>query len=190
MSPSQPQVTRDGSGDMVFEHTMLGLLEVAEGRLTPDGQRRLEALGVRTDAMLPAYPTAVYRQVLDLVREELFALVEAEAGYDAIGRAFFQRYERGLMGRAVLLAIRMLGARRMLDRMSRNFRTANNYTETRVTEHAAGDCEVWFNRVIEPHYYRGLLTEALSRTGAASHAVELQSHGPEGTVFRLRWRAS
>ncbi len=187
MSSTAPSTAPGDSGDMVFEHTMLGLLQVGEARMSERGRSRLEALGVTERAMLPAYPTRIFRAVLEVTREELFAELPPAEGFDAVGRAFFQRYERSLMGRAVLLAIKVLGARRMLDRMSRNFRTANNYTETRVTELGPGDCEVWFNRVIEPHYYRGLLTEALSRTGEASPEVTLQSHGPEGTVFRLRW---
>lgn len=187
MSPSSASRTPDSSADMVFEHTMRGLLDVAGPELSPDLKARLVAAGVDPDALLPAYGTAIYGRVLELVRQALFADRSPEEGNFAIGRAFFQRYERTLMGRAVLVAIRVLGARRMLDRMSRNFRTANNYTETRVTELGTGDCEVWFNRIIEPHYYRGLLTEALSRAGSEQYEVLLQSHGPDGAVFRLRW---
>lgn len=172
---------------MVFEHTMRGLLDVVGPEPDETFRAQLQQLGVNPDGLLPAYTTATYGGVLELVRKTRFSGLSPDEGNFAIGRAFFQRYERTLMGRAVLVAIRVLGARRMLDRMSRNFRTANNYTETRVTEHGPGDCEVWFNRIIEPHYYRGLLTEALSRAGSAHYEVLLQSHGPDGAVFRLRW---
>lgn len=187
MSASAASHTPSSSGDVVFEHTMRGLLDVAGPTLSPTLRAQLSDIGVDPDDLLPAYSTATYGKVLEIIRRSLFAELPKEEGNFAIGRAFFQRYERTLMGRAVLVAIRVLGARRMLDRMSRNFRTANNYTETRVTELATGDCEVWFNRIIEPHYYRGLLTEALSRAGSESYEVLLQSHGADGAVFRLRW---
>lgn len=187
MSASAPSRASSDSDDIVFEHTMQGLLDVIGPQLTDAVRDRLREVGVDPGALLPAYGTAIYRRALEVVRQSLFADLPPDEGNFAIGRAFFQRYERTLMGRAVLVAIRVLGARRMLDRMSRNFRTANNYTETRVTELGPCDCEVWFNRIIEPHYYRGLLTEALSRAGSDQYEVLLQSHDAGGAVFRLRW---
>lgn len=189
-SPDAAQLPSDGSGDIVFEHTMRGMLELGGDRFSAESRARLKSLGVDPAALLPAYPADHFRQVLNLVRVDLYGEMTVNQGYAEIGRAYFKRYEQTVVGRALLLAVKVLGARRTIDRMARNFRTANNYTECRVTERAPGVCEVWFNRVIHPHYYRGLLDEALSRAGVEEQQVKLLSHGPEGAVFELSWKAS
>ena len=174
-------------GDVVFGHTVLGLLKVAEGRLDEEAQRRLAALDVVEGRLLPAYSLRVYREVMDLVRTSLFGALPEEEGYFQLGRAFLRSYERTPLGRTQLASLRLLGPRHALERMSRNFRTADSFTETHCRELGSGDYEVWFNRLSEPQYSRGLLTELLERAGGKNGSVQVQSHGPEGTVLRVRW---
>jgi uncharacterized protein (TIGR02265 family) len=173
---------------VIFEQTVQGLLRTAGGRpLPPDAQARLAALGIVEGRLLPAYPLAAYVEALAVVRKALFGALPEEEGSFALGRAFLRSYEGTLLGRALLATCRVLGPRRVLARMTRNFRTANNYTETRLEELGGGRYALWFNRTVNTHYYRGLLHEAVVQAGGQNPEVQVHSHGPGGTVFHVRW---
>ncbi|MBL8936878.1 MAG: DUF2378 family protein, partial [Archangium sp.] len=71
---------------------------------------------------------------------------------------------------------------------SRNLRTTNNYSDTRLTELGPNHFHLWVNRVAFPHYFRGLLEAGLEFGGARGVRVAIASVSAEqGVVFDLAW---
>ena len=173
---------------IVYGHTMDALLHVLGEPLTAEQSDGLRALGVHPRERLPAYPVEQYTRVVDFIGAQLWSgLPQDEARYE-LGRAFMRAYQQTPMGSAVSAVSRFIGPQRALERMATNFRSANNYTETRLSELAPGHYELWMNHGSHAHYIRGLLTEALTRSGGREVSVTLLAMGEaRDATFRVRW---
>lgn len=106
-----------------------------------------------------------------------------EATYK-LGRAMFESFGHTFIGKALLQMLRVRG----LQRMTRNLRTSNNYSDTRLSQMGATAWELWINRVAFPHYYRGLIECGLAYCGAKDVRVEVVTHTPDGAaVLIVAW---
>ncbi|OJH38407.1 DUF2378 family protein [Cystobacter ferrugineus] len=173
---------------LVYDYTMEALLRVLGQPLTAEHLTGLRALGVDPRQFQPAYPADTYTQVLNFIVAELWPqLPREEAGFE-LGRAFMRAYQQTAMGKAVAAVTRVIGPHRSLERMSRNFRSANNFTETKLNKVGPNHYELWFNHARHTNFFRGLLTEALTRTGAREVSVTLLTLG-EATeaTFHITW---
>jgi uncharacterized protein (TIGR02265 family) len=174
---------------LVFDNTMQSNLRVLGQPLAPEHLSGLAALGVDPSRPLPAYPVETYTAVIDFITGQRWpGLTQDEAGFE-LGRAFMRSYQETLMGKAVFSVTKVLGPHRTLERMNRNFRSANNYTETRLRKVGPSTYELWFNYAIRTGYFRGLLTEGLERAGAQALSVTLASSNTSGeATFRISWK--
>jgi len=129
-----------------------------------------------------------YTALIDFITGRLWPdLPQEEAGFE-LGRAFMRSYQETLMGKAVFSVTKLHGPHRTLERMSRNFRSANTYTETRLRKVGPSTYELWFNYALRTAYFRGLLTEALGRAGARGLSVTLAASTASGeATFRISW---
>jgi uncharacterized protein (TIGR02265 family) len=104
-----------------------------------------------------------------------------------IGVDFLEGYRETFLGRAVLGMIRVLGPSRTLKRATQNFRSGNNYTESRVTEVSSTCCELWMNEVGPwPTFTAGLMHAALSNAGVEP-AITVQSFDGHAATYRCAW---
>jgi len=173
---------------IVFDYTMEALLRVLGQPLLPEHITGLVATGVNPRQLEPAYPVDVYSQVLDFIMGQLWPELPPEEASFELGQAFMAAYRQTLMGKAVFAMTRVIGPHRALERMSRNFRSANNYTETRLHPVGPSSYELWFNHAPHTGFFRGLLTEALEKTGTQGLSVTLVSRGEGGeATFLLTW---
>lgn len=174
---------------LIFNHTLQSNLRMLGQPVAPEYRPGLTALGIDPGKpLLPAYPVETYTAVIDFITGQLWpGLAQEEAGFE-LGRAFMRSYQETLMGKAVFSVTKMLGPHRTLERMHRNFRSANNYTETRLQKVGPSAYELWFNYAIRTGYFRGLLTEGLERAGARELSVALASRSASGeATFRISW---
>jgi uncharacterized protein (TIGR02265 family) len=174
---------------LIFDYTVQSNLRVLGQPLAPEHLPGLTALGVDpSKPLLPAYPVETYTALIDFITGQLWpGLSQEEAGFE-LGRAFMRSYRETLMGKAVFSVTKVLGPHRTLERMSRNFRSANNYTETRLRKVGPTTYELWFNYALRTGYFRGLLTEALEKAGAQGLSVKLAASTPSGeATFRISW---
>ena len=80
-------------------------------------------------------------------------------------------FSETMMGRALVQFMKVIGPRRSMQRMERNFATGGNYIQTRFTSLGVGKAEVWFNDVSGiPDFYAGII----QRGGEFSGAKDLQ----------------
>ena len=173
---------------MVFGSSYEALVRVMGDKLDADFNAKLKAQGVDITAIHAAYPYETWVQSLELAMAKLWPNAShIERTYN-MGRAMFESWGHTLMGRALLPLLRLLGPKRGVERMTRNFRSSNNYAETKVTARGPTQYEVWLNLVAFPHYYRGLLEAGVTASGAKEAKVEVLSHAPAGAaVLLLTW---
>lgn len=173
---------------LAYGHSIEALLKAVRPVLDVALTKELQALGIDpTKQLLPAYSVDVMRNALALGARRLNPTLSTEQAFVALGRRYIDTYAETLVGRALLAAIRLIGPRRTLERLARQFRTANNYSETKVTHLAPGHSELWCNDVAHPHWYVGLVTRMMETAGATGVQVTLRTHDAAGAFFDVRW---
>lgn len=174
---------------VVFGNSVEALVRVLGPALDGRVQQRFLAIGVDLFNPNPAYPYELWLTTLNLAMEVLWPTLPRDEATFRMGRAIFESYGQTVMGKALLQLVKVLGPRRALERMSRNLRTTNNYSDTKLTEVGPNHFELWVNRVAFPHYFRGLLEAGLEFGGAKAVKVGIGSVSQEqGVVFELRWQ--
>lgn len=122
------------SEPIVFQGAVEGLRRAFGARLTPEVAARLRAIGVDFNKLVPAYPVGVWFKALEIAASALAAEKPVDERFRAVGRAFLLGYVETPMGFAVAAACRVLGVKRTMLRMGRNFSTASNYMEVEGRE--------------------------------------------------------
>lgn len=185
---------------VMFETAFSALHKTLGPRLDGPLREGFRSLGVDFDRLQPAYSMETWEAGLTLISKQLFPSLGREEAYRQIGRDFLKGYVQTRLGQATLMVGKVLGVRRMMHRMERNFRTATNTSNITVTD--VGDhllemvialvprfLPTWRGVPLSlPHYRRGLLEGIITVLGAqgtvdmVSTDLELQR-----TVYRIAW---
>lgn len=173
---------------LIFAQTFEGLFRAVSARLDERLSEALRQLGVDPNAELkPAYPLAVFLATVKLLGHELFPEAPEEERQYQLGCLFMDGYRQTMVGRAMVGMMRIIGPRRTLERLSRQFRTGNNFSETKVEDLGPNECRLWCNQVTVPGWYRGLVTKGLEFSGATNVQISLIAHDAAGGTFHIRW---
>ncbi|MEW5740285.1 MAG: DUF2378 family protein [Myxococcota bacterium] len=174
---------------LIFSQTFEGLFRAAAESLDEPTIAALKAAGIDPQEELkPAYPLAVFHAVARLLAERLFPGLESEEQLRRLGRRFMDGYAQTMVGRAMVGVMRVIGPRRTLERLSRQFRTGNNFSETRVEELGPGHSQLWCNQASFPAWYEGIVARGLEFTGARDVQVALIRRDEAGATFRITWK--
>jgi uncharacterized protein (TIGR02265 family) len=175
---------------LIFAQTFEGLLRSMGGQLSPTLTVGLRERVLDPGAtLLPAYPQQVFTDVISFVARELHPGLSLDAGVTAVGRTFMDGYGETMIGRAMLAMMRLIGPRRTLERVTRQFRTGNNYSETKLTAVGATEYHLWVNEVRLPGWYIGIISRGLELAGAQDVKVELSQRDEAGGTFVVKWRS-
>jgi uncharacterized protein (TIGR02265 family) len=179
------------SDQVLFSHTVEGFQRALGPLLTDVAKEQLAAVGIDFRRPLePAYSVKVWAEAMSLGSEWVAPGQPRGVQLFELGRRFIDGYAATLVGSAMLAVIKLMGPTRTLARMTRNFRSGNNYTETTLKELGPNDWELGFNLVFHPDFYRGLVTAGLTRAGAREAEVALVSHDAQlRAVYRVTWKA-
>ncbi|MCP3144635.1 DUF2378 family protein [Pyxidicoccus xibeiensis] len=175
---------------VIFGNTVDSLYgRTLDGDLTPELKARLKALGLDLDAPLQAaYPHAVWVRCLDETGRTLHPDVPLDEARRRLARRMIEGYAQTLMGASVLAMARVLGTMRSLGRMTHNFRSGNNFTETRLEVVSPNAADLWFN---EPEategFVEGVLEEGLQRIGVKGLVITRTRQGPDSCTYRVQW---
>jgi uncharacterized protein (TIGR02265 family) len=187
----QSQATLEhASPRLVFGHAMEGLLKVLGPEHSPADALLLRRLGLVQDALEVTYPMETHVALLDHLVRSRWAQLPGDEGYAAVGRSAVIAYEATLLGRVLVQMLRVLGPERMLYRLTKTFRSMNNYTETQVREVGPRHFEVYFNLALRPAFVRGLLEQGLLCAGARQVRVEQMVGRGGDVVYYARWEAA
>lgn len=177
---------------VVFGHTVESLFQRAlKGKLPPEAVKELEAKGIDLSrSLLPAYPYQVWIDALLLTAKHVFPGLDTQAALYELGELMVTSYQATFIGGALFAALRVFSLKKVVGRMARNFRTANNYVEVTLRETGATEVELEFN-LIEPTggFTLGILSAGLPAAGIKQSKVELVSMDSPRATYRLGWAA-
>ncbi len=173
-----------------FSQTIDGLfLRGLDALNNPVLLAKLKAKGLDLSRPLePAYPASLVAACLQVAAEVVYPSVPKDQALNRVGRAFFRGYTDTMMGKAMLALMKIIGPMRTLERMQRNFRTGNNYIETRFRVIGQTHAELWFNQVYgAPTYIQGILEAGAVAIEAKDMVVTFREAPESGTWFNLVW---
>jgi uncharacterized protein (TIGR02265 family) len=176
---------------LIFEQTIEALfVRALNGKLTPECKARLLQAGLDVDQKLkPAYAFRSWMKFIRIVAEELYPGQPLEEATFELGVAYIDGYRETMLGRAVLSLLRVLGPRRTLARATQNFRSGNNYTESRLVELGPTTFELWMNEVGDfPAFTAGIIHGGLRIAGAKEIRVEPSGYDGHACTYRISWR--
>ena len=176
---------------LVFASSFEGLFHAElRKRITPALALALRNEGVVLDKpFLPAYPVAVWARALALCVEHLFPEDAPELAYRKLGRSTIEGYGQTLIGRAAMALMKVLGPARSLERATRTFASANNYTRVRLDRLGQTAFDLHINATkTPPEFDLGVVETVLLSVGAQDLSVTLQSQDATGFTMRLTWR--
>jgi uncharacterized protein (TIGR02265 family) len=173
---------------LVFSQTVEGLLK-ALSPMSATSKLKLQAIGVDPDRRLePAYSREKWLELMRLACDIHAPGKQLEPTSYDLGRRFMTAYTQGLVGKAMMAALRVIGPRRALERMSRNFRTGNNFSETKLTEPSPGRYELWCSHATIAGWYQGIIEAGLALAGATEVKATLLRRENGGAVFQVEWK--
>jgi len=175
---------------LVFDHTVESLLLTLKRPIPHAQVAALDALGIDlSKPLLPAYPVDIYSALIGFIAHQHWPdLPPAEADFE-VGRAFISAYStQTMMGRALKGVTRVIGPHRTVERMSRSFRTANNFTETRLKRLGPTHYELWFNFTTRPGYFRGMVHGAVGLCGVEQIEVKLVATQGHEVTYHVSWK--
>jgi uncharacterized protein (TIGR02265 family) len=172
---------------VVFSQSMEGLYRALDP-LTPQERAAFLAAGVKDSTKFaPAYPVDLHIAILDACAASRYAHLPELERYTEVGKLFFTGFQKTLIGSAMLAMLKVLGPRRTLERLSRNFRTANNFTEGTLVTLAPNHHRVTINFTKRPGFYLGLLHSGCLHAGAKDLKVTLVETKNFETTYDLTW---
>ncbi|RKH39076.1 DUF2378 family protein [Corallococcus sicarius] len=174
---------------VVFSHTVEGLLLALKGRLDGPLKAKLKAVGLDLDRELEAaYTNAQWQQMLLLGAEELFPTLPMPQAKWLLGERFIRGYFETNMGRALKGMLKLLGPARALERTSRNMATGSNYVQVDVERLAPTDYRLRVNDGgLHPEFMGALCHFGTLTTGVKGLTTVVESRAGLSAMFRVRW---
>lgn len=175
-----------------FSHTVPAMfIDAFPPEKYPGLEERYRALGLDVKRkLLPAYEYSVWRACLQAQRELVFpGAPVAEAAFQQGARYVDAYFDRTALGGPLLLVLRLIGVRRTLERMTHNFRSANNFSDTSVTVLSPSSAKLEVNDIFadSPEYMHGILVQGLARAGSQVTMKTLR-HDGDAADFLVEWK--
>lgn len=110
-----------------FSHAVEGLFGRGLGaRLTPEAKAAAHDAGIDVDKLAVAYTAETFERACRAVAPFVLPGLDDDASFFELGRIFMHGYSSTLIGAAMVGVMKVIGARRSLERMTKNFRTGGN----------------------------------------------------------------
>lgn len=175
---------------LVFGHVVEALYEYVLGGADMDAKLRqtLESQAISPERSQVAYPQEAWVRSVQLSAVAMYPGLTRGERERRVGERFIQSYDRTMVGGALMSLLKILGPRRTLDRMARNFKTGTNYIETKLTQITENEFTLWMNEIEALHAFtQGILVGALEIVGAKPVAVTIREAGADSCVFHIKW---
>lgn len=176
---------------IVFDTTIEALfVKALNGKLPPKAKEELRDAGLDVEKkLLPAYTFEQWKRFLAIGAKGAFPHLAPEQAHQELGRLLIDGYRNTFIGRALFPLLNLLGPRRGLDRLSRSFRSGNNYTETRFVEVGPNTYDLWMNETTEyPQFMQGIILEGTRDYKCESFQAVILKKDSEGVTFRISWK--
>ena len=159
--------------------------------LTSLARRRLCEAGLDLEKPLHvSYPLDDWKTFLHTASEALYPHLPPVEAHWWMGIHFLEGYLQTFTGRVVAELAPALGPRRMLERIGRDLRSGNNFSEVQLVGHSPRHCELWMNDVLDdvPSFAAGFILRAQQLAGARDVHVDVAAYDGTACTFDIRWR--
>jgi uncharacterized protein (TIGR02265 family) len=174
---------------LVFPVQAEGLIRGLQPDVTDRLKVRLRAAGLDLDLGLPpAWPAEQLALWLDLAAEEIYGDFPKDEAHRRIGRRFIDGWQRTMLGAASAQVLKLVGPKRALERLTRAFRTGDNFSESVVTFPSPTVGLVTMRTQRLPHYIAGILDGGIAMLNVQG-AVTIMEDTDAQMVFRVEWQA-
>lgn len=171
----------------IFPAQAEGILRGIGPDMTPTLKAKLKGVGLDPEKPFPpAWPAETLRQWLDVIGTELYRDFPLDEAHRRIGRRFIDGWQTTMLGAASAQVLKLLGPRRALERLTRAFRTGDNFSETGVTFPADRVALVTVRSQSLPHYIAGVLDGGLALLNVKGR-VTIEQDTIAVMVFRVEW---
>lgn len=176
------------SEELVYDFGVESLFRGLGDDFTPELKAQVKAVGIDPDRrLLPAYPRAMWIRVVDVVAQALCRGGDLEDARRELGKRITQGFAQTALGRVMAPAARLMGVRRALHRLPRNFTLTNNFMKASVNEVSPEALHVDVNDPVPSAEFLAGSIESVARyAGAKSVTVTIEQVG-EVTRFRVTW---
>lgn len=176
---------------LVYAQVVEGLIKHGlKGRLTPRLAERLRTEGIDVDRpVLPAYPVATWNRCLNAIVEEDTPELEREQAFRELGTRMVEGLGETLVGKALYAMLRLIGPRRMVQRLPRDLAGSDNYTNAIITEVGPNAYRLEMNSNPNlPGYPESLFVAMLRVSGAKEPSAEVIRQTDSEVDYLLRWK--
>lgn len=171
---------------VVFAQSMEGIYRALTPH-TPQERAAFLKAGVKGDRFDAGYPVEAWIEILDASAASRFSHLTELDRFAEVGRTFFSGFEKTLIGKALTTVAKLIGPRRMLERMTRNLRSANNFTESTLESLAPNHHLVRISYTARPGFFLGLLESSCLLAGAKGLTVRVVETKNMASVYELKW---
>lgn len=177
---------------LIFGTAVEPLLTVSAGKLSAAGLQKLGALRIGPPHRVePAYPADHWAQAVQIISRELFPKLPPDEQHRALGKLTVTQFAEGFMGRAMFTAAKVFGAKRSLERMTRNLQTGANFIQTRTIHVDDRTMELWMNDVSGvPGFYAGLIGAGAEFMPGWPDVVDITAREGDACTYTLRITAA
>lgn len=175
---------------LVFGQVVEGLVKHGlKGRLTPALSARLRSEGLDLERpILPAYPVELWVRCLHAIVDLDAPELGREEAFRQLGARMVDGMGETLVGKALFSLLRLIGPRRLVQRLPRDLASSDNYTNATLTELGPTEFRLWMNSNPRlPGYAESLLASMLRMGGAKEPRVEVTRQTDTETEYLLRW---
>ncbi|MFB1484394.1 DUF2378 family protein [Corallococcus sp. RDP092CA] len=175
--------------EVVFGHTVEGLLVALDGHLDAALRARLKDAGLDVEGKrAPAYPKAQWYQWLRISAEALFPGVPLPQAHWQLGERFIEAYFSTSMGRALQAVLKILGPARTLERTTRNMASGSNFVRVDVERLGPTDYRLKVNDAgLHPEFFGALCHFGTLTTGVQGLTTVVEAHAAPSATYRMRW---
>lgn len=177
---------------LIYSEVVEGLIQHGlRGQVSLRLRERLRQLGLDVDRLPSSFPVVKWWPCLYVIVEETFPGVPVQEGFRRLARQHVEGYGRTLLGRATLRVLRLLGPKRMVQRMPNVLSSTDNYTVGTVREREPSAWELTLNSNGQPPgYIESLFESLLEACGAREPVVKAVASSPDSSTWLLSWKES
>lgn len=174
---------------VIFSHSVKAFIDqvvVRRGLLDKDLRRELTALGIDLDKPKDI-PLAPWLKALEITAARLQPGASRELALEEVGREMFRGFVNTVVGRALLLVMKLQGPRRTLHSIANSYKSADSVTKVTTREVSPTEFELTFvGTGGVPTYKRGLLLEVFAQLGVNATVTYAELPG-DREVFTAKW---
>ncbi len=158
-------------------------------RLGDEGRTKLREAGLDLkQKLIPAYPAADVARWIDVCLPYAYPGLSRDAAIHELGRESVDSFGQTTLGKALMVGVRLIGLRRVLERMTRSMRSGGNYLACECRELGPRDLQLEINdHNTMPTFYEGMFVAIARVCGVNNAQVELLPITGAGCTVRVRW---